>query len=139
MALSADRDYAVAGITEVIPVKLTASVTYYKGGYVQFDAATGLAKKPADVAGEFGIGVLKKGYPSSAAVQDAEVETGKIWCPLATAAQADVGDWVYLTDDGVITKTALTNGGPCGIVLAAKVGVSLLVDFRRGGPKTLAA
>ena len=139
MALAADRDYAVAGVTEVVPVKLTASVQYFKGGILQFDAATGLAKKPADVAGEFGVGVLKKGYPNSAAVQDAELEVGKIWIPLATAAQADVGDWVYVTADDTITKTALTNGGPCGIVLAAKVGVSLLVDFRRGGPKTLSA
>ena len=139
MALSADRDYSVQGTPETIAVKLTASVQYFKGGYVQFDATTGAAKKPADVAGEFGIGVLKKGYASSAALQDGEVVIGKIWCTLATAAQADVGDWVYLTDDAVITKTALTNGGPCGIVLQAKVGVALLVDFRRGGPKTLSA
>jgi hypothetical protein len=139
MALSADRDYSVAGLTEILHVKLTASVAYYKGGMLQWDATTGAAKKAAaDVAGEFGFGVLKKGYASSAAVQDAEVETGKVWIPFASAAQTDVGDWVYCTDDAVITKSALTNGGPCGRAVDFKTGY-LLVDFRSGGPKTLSA
>ena len=140
MALSADRDYETSGLTEKIRVLLTASVTYYKGGMVQFDATTGRAKKAAaDVAGEFGIGVLVKAavVPASPDVY-AEVEVGKIWIPFAAAAQGDVGDWVYCSDDGTITKTPLTNGGPCGLVLDFKTGY-LLVDFRRGGPKTLSA
>lgn len=138
MALSADRLYSVQGASEILHVKLTAGVPYYKGGIVQFDAATGLAKKPADVVAEFGIGVLKRGYASSAAVQDGEVEVGKIWIPFAAAAQTDVGDPVYASDDGTITKTALTNGGPCGVAIDYKAGY-LLVDFRRGGPKTMYA
>jgi hypothetical protein len=139
MALSADRGYSVAGLSEVLHGKLTASVTYYKGGIVQWDAATGLLKKPADVAGEFGVGVLKKGYVAGAGENpDAEVEVGKIWVPFAAAAQTDVGDWVYASDDGTITKTALTNGGPCGRAVDFKTGY-LLVDFRAGGPKTIAA
>ncbi len=139
MALSADRHYAVSGLTEVLHGKLTASVTYYKGGIVQWDASTGLLKKPADVAGEYGIGVLKAGKVVAAGENpDAEVETGKVWVPFASAAQSDVGDWVYASDDGTITKSALTNGGPCGIAVDFKTGY-LLVDFRRGGPKTLSA
>jgi hypothetical protein len=139
MALAADRDYEVSGLTEVVHGVLTASVTYYKGGMVQFDASTGKVKKPADVAGEYGVGVLKRGYvaPASPAM-DCEIEVGKIWIPFASAAQTDVGDWVYLTDDATITKTALTNGGPAGIAVDFKTGY-LLVDFRRGGPKTLSA
>lgn len=138
MALSASRFYDTVGRTDVIHGKLTASVAYFKGGMVQWDATTGLVKKPADVAGEYGVGVLVKDYASSASVQDCEIETGKIWIPFASAAQTDVGDWVYLTDDAVITKTALTNGGPAGIAVDFKTGF-LLVDFRRGGPKTLSA
>jgi hypothetical protein len=138
MALSADRLYSVQGASEILHVKLMAAVAYYKGGIVQFDATTGLAKKPADVAAEFGIGVLKRGYASNAAVQDGEVEIGKIWIPFSGAAQTDVGDPVYPTDDGTITKTALTNGGPCGVAIDYKAGY-LLVDFRRGGPKTMYA
>lgn len=137
MALTADRDYSVQGVTEVLHGKLTASVQFFKGGIVQWDAATGLIKKPADVAGEYGIGFLKRGYASSTASQDAEVEFGKVWVPFASAAQADVGDWVFATADDTIAKAALTNGGPCGIIIDVKIGVAALVDFRRGGPKTL--
>jgi hypothetical protein len=137
MALSADRDYSTSGTTEMIHGVLTPSVTYYKGGLVQFDAATGKVKKPADVAGEYGIGILKRGYvaPASPAM-DCEIEIGKIWIPFAGAALTDVGDPVYLTDDGTITKTALTNGGAIGVAMDFKTGY-LLVDTRRGGPKTM--
>jgi hypothetical protein len=139
MALSADRNYAVSGLTEILHGKLTAAVTYYKGGILQWDASTGLLKKPADVAGEYGVGALKAGKVVAAGENpDAEIEVGKIWVPFASAAQSDVGDWVYASDDGTITKSALTNGGPCGRAVDFKTGY-LLVDFRAGGPKTLAA
>ena len=139
MALSADRNYAVSGHTEIQHGKLTAGVTYYKGGMLVWDAGTGLLKKPADVAGEYGVGVLKAGKVAAAGENpDVEIEIGKIWVPFGSAAQADVGDWVFASDDGTITKTALTNGGPCGIAVDFKTGY-LLVDFRRGGPKTLSA
>jgi hypothetical protein len=139
MALSASRFYDTVGRTTVLRGVLPTGVAFFKGGMVQWDAATGLIKKPADVAGEYGIGVLVKDYPSTTVAGTfAEIEQGKIWIPFASAAQADVGDWVYLTDDAVITKTALTNGGPAGIAVDFKTGF-LLVDFSRGGPKTLSA
>ncbi len=134
MALSADRLLEFSGVVESVAVKLTASVAYYKGGIVQFDASTGYAKKPADVAGEFPFGVLKKAYASSAAVQDGEVLVGKIWVPFSGAAQADVGDWIYASDDATLTKTPPTNAGPAGIVVGFKTGY-VLVDFRKGAPK----
>jgi hypothetical protein len=135
MALTVDRHYAVSGLTEVLHGKLTAAVTYYKGGIVQWDATTGLLKKPADVAGEFPCGVLKAGKVVAAAENpNAEVEVGKIWVPFAAAEQADVGDWIYATDDGTLTKTPPTNAGPCGIVVDFKTGF-VLVDFRKGAPK----
>jgi hypothetical protein len=135
MALSADRDYSVQGQSEVFHGILTASVTYYKGGIVQFDASTGLVKKPADVAGEFPVGVLKKGYvaPASPAMH-CEIETGKVWLPFATAAQTDVGDWIYASADDTLTKTPPTNAGPAGIVVDFKTGF-VCVDFRKGAPK----
>lgn len=135
MALAANRDYAVSGQSEILHGVLTASVTYYKGGIVQFGAATGLVKKPSDVALEYPAGVLKRGYvaPASPAM-DCEIEVGKIWLPLSGAAQADVGDWVYASDDATLTKTPPTNAGPAGIIVDFKTGY-VLVDFRKGAPK----
>jgi hypothetical protein len=134
VALSADLNYSVQGQTEIQHVKLTASVTYYKGGIVQLDKSTGLAKKATDVANEIPIGVLKRGYASSAAVQDGEVERGKIWIPLSGAAQTMVGVMFYATDDAVITATPGSAGGFAGMCVDFKTGY-LLIDFRTGGQK----
>jgi hypothetical protein len=140
MALSADRAVEVQGLTEKIPVVLTPSVTYYKGSILAFTAAGGLAIKPTDVVNQGHLaGVLTKGAvaPASPAMS-AELEVGKIWIPFASAAQADVGDYVYATDDGTISMTA-TNSNPIGVVVAVRVGVASLVDFRKGIVKTALA
>jgi hypothetical protein len=136
--LTAGRNYETSGRTEVLHGILPSGTSFYKGALIQFDAATGKVKKPADVAGEYGVGILTRDYLDTGADRDCEIETGKVWVPFASAAQTDVGDWVFLTDDQTITKTALTNGGPAGIAVDFKTG-ALLVDFRRGGPKTLSA
>jgi len=140
MALSADRAVEVQGLSEKIPVVLTASITYYKGSILCFTAAGGLAIKAADTAAYGKLaGVLTKGVvaPASPAT-NAELEIGKIWIPFASAAQADVGDFVYATDDGTIAMSA-TNADPIGVVVAVRVGVASLVDFRKGCPKTALA
>jgi hypothetical protein len=61
-----------------------------------------------------------------------------VWIPFASAAQADVGDFIYATDDAVISKTA-TNSDPIGKAIDARVGISLLVDLTLGLPKTALA
>lgn len=135
MALAASRFYDTVGRTTVLRGVLPTGVSFYKGGIVQWDATTGLIKKPADVAGEYGIGVLVKDYPSTAVAGTfCEIETGKIWQPFASAAQTDVGDPVYPTDDAVITKAALTNAGPMGVAVDFKTGY-LLIDYAQGGVK----
>jgi hypothetical protein len=140
MALSADRAVEVQGLSEKIPVVLTASITYYKGSILCFTAAGGLAIKAADTAAYGKLaGVLTKGVvaPASPAT-NAELEIGKIWIPFASAAQADVGDFCYATADDTIAMSA-TNADPIGVVVAVRVGVASLVDFRKGCPKTALA
>jgi hypothetical protein len=138
MALSKDRNYETSGLTEVLHGKLTASVTYYKGGIVVFDPTSGLVVKAADTAGFTPVGVLKKGAVVGAGVNpDCEIETGKVWLPMSGAAQGDVGDYVYATADDTIAKTG-TNANPCGKVVDFKTGY-LLIDFRYGLPKTALA
>ena len=140
MALSADRAVEVSGLSEKIRVVLTPSITYYKGSILCFTAAGGLAIKAADTAAYGKLaGVLTKGAvaPASPAMS-AEIEVGKIWIPFASAAQADVGDYVYATADDTIAMSA-TNADPIGIVVEVRVGVASLVDFRKGITKTALA
>ena len=138
MALSADRNYRTSGLTEVLHAKLTASLTVFKGSIVAL--ASGLVVKAADTAGYTPFGVMKAGCVSASGENpDVEVETGKIWLPLATAAQTDYGKYVYASDDGTITTTALTNANQCGLCVGVVVGVELLVDFRMRLPKTALA
>jgi len=134
-ALTADRGYAVSGLTEILHGKLTESDTYYKGAMVQFDKTTGLVKVAADVAGEGVVGVLKAGQVVGAGVNpDCEIERGKIWIPHTGAAVTDVDTFVHAADDGDILLMAAQVGDPCGRVLDWKTGF-LLIDFRQRLPK----
>lgn len=138
MALSADLNYKTCGLTEVFHAKQTASLTTYKGSIVAL--ASGLVVKAADTAGYTPFGVMKAGKVSGSGENpDVEVETGRIWIPLATAAQTDVGKYVYASDDSTVTTTATTNSNPCGLCVDVQVGVALLVDFRERLPKTALA
>jgi hypothetical protein len=139
MALTANRAYKVKGSTEQDRVKLTAGVTYYKGNILSIDS-NGVAIKAGDVAGQGAYsGVLVDGCVVAVGeVKYAAIERGRIWIPFANAAQTDMGDYVYATDDNVIAKSA-TNADPCGIVCDVEVGVALCVDFRMGIPKTALA
>ena len=135
MALAADLNYEVDGLTELQRGVLTASLTYYKGGIVQQDKGTGLWKKATDVANEVPYGVLKRGYvaPASPAMA-CEIERGKIWLPFSGAAASSLGKPYYASDDGTLTATPGTNGGFAGYAVDWKTGF-LLIDFRTGGQK----
>jgi hypothetical protein len=138
MALSADRLLQTQGPVESYRLKLTASTTFYKGGLVQLEEATGYLIKAADNAGEFAIGWLKEGRVTDASDNpDVEVNTGKVWLAFGSAAITDVGDYVYATADDTIAKSS-TNCGPIGLCVGFKTGY-LLVDTRRGLPKTAMA
>ncbi len=138
-ALTADREYAVSGRTEILHAKLTESDSYFKGAMVQFDKTTGLAKVAVDVSLEGVIGVLKAGQVVGAGVNpDCEIETGKIWIPHSGAAVTDVDTFVHAADDGDILLMSAQVGDPCGRVLDWKTGF-LLVDFRQRLPKTALA
>jgi len=134
--LTADRPYETSGRVSSMRVKLTTGVTYYKGGILVFTAAGGLGVKPTDVANQGGTaGVIVQQKVAVSGDDLGEVEVGKVWIPFASAAQADVGDYVYATDDAVISKSA-TNSDPIGKIVDVRVGISALVDFTKGVPKT---
>jgi hypothetical protein len=139
MALAKDTPYEVQGQSELLRVLLTPSITYYKGCILALTAAGGLAIKQTDVAAQGGTaGVLTEGVVVGATSVYASIERGRVWIPFASAAQANVGDYVYATDDGTISMSA-TNSDPIGKVIDVRVGVASLVDFRCGLPKTALA
>jgi len=136
MALSADRGYKVQGASEVLRAKLTASTTIYKGSIIAIVPGTGLAVLAADTAGYTPCGVAKYGVVAGAGENpDIEIETGKIWIPFASAAQADLDDFAYATADDLVAKTA-TNANPCGRIVDVVVGSAICIDFRQRLPKT---
>ncbi len=140
MALTADRPYEVQGQSEMLRVLLTASDIYYKGAIVNVTAAGGLAIVASDTAAQGGLSGIITEHKEPGAATDVYVaiERGRVWIPFASAAQADVGDYVYATADDTIAKTA-TNADPIGKIIDVRVGVAALVDFRCGIPKTALA
>ncbi len=143
MALTADRDVVASGRTEIIHGVLAAGDIYYKGGLAQIDKTTGLAKVSTDVAGERAIGAFKAGTRGINAIagQECEIETGKLWIPLATGAQTDVDGFFHATDDEAIAAMAAQAGDPCGRCIDYKLWPNsttdkrLLIDFRQAVPK----
>ena len=114
MAFAKDTPYEVQGVSELLRVLLTPSVTYYKGCILQLTAAGGLAIKAGDVAAQGGTsGVLTEGVVVGSTSVYASIERGRVWIPFASAAQANVGDYVYATDDGTISMSA-TNSDQIG-------------------------
>ena len=139
MALSADRPYRTMGHTRILPWKMTTNDIYYKGAVVVLTAAGGLGIVPTDTAGQGSVaGVIVKQLDNTGKTETAEVEQGVIFCPLATAAQASLGDYAYMTDDAVVALSA-TNSDPIGKIVAVEVGVGLWVDFCSGIVKTALA
>ena len=140
MALSADRIYEVQGNTEQLEVLLTQNDIYYKGAIIELTAAGGLAVVATDAAGQgstAGIMTEHIEVASGVTTKKGVIEIGKVWIPFSGAAQSDVGDYVYASDDGTIAKTAV-NADPIGVAVGFKTGY-LLVDLRRGIVKTALA
>lgn len=139
MALTADRPYKVRGTSRIIRVKMTTNDIYYKGAMVNITAAGGVGIVASDTANQGSLtGVVVKQLDNTGKTEYAEVEIGSIFIPFASAAQADVGDYAYATDDDTIAKTA-TNADPCGRIEDVEVGVGCWVNFEKGIPKTALA
>jgi len=139
MALSANRNYEVSGVMESVRLLMTTNDIYYKGAIIELTAAGGLGIVASDTAAQGHPAFIATEYlDNTGKTEYLACETGKVWLPFASAAQADVGDYVYATDDGTIAKAA-TNANPIGIAVDCRVGVALLVDLRRGVPKTALA
>jgi hypothetical protein len=130
MALTAAIEREFVGVQDIISPKLAASDTYYKGAILCFDT-DGYAAVPTDAAGLYPAGIVTGVYEAgvkddayvvaSATYPRAELKRGKVWLPFSGAAQSDVGELFYVSDDGTLTQTA----GSKSIAIVA-------IDFKTG-------
>ena len=113
--LTAPRTLEFVGEQEEVKPKLTASVTYYKGGVLVLKPTTGYAAKPTDTAneevagivtGDYEGGVRDDAYAMGATALRARLLKGKVWLPVSGCAQTDVGVMHYASEDQTMTKTA---------------------------------
>ena len=114
--LTAPRIVEFVGEQEEISPKVAASVTYYKGGLLTYDA-NGFATKPTDGAGQFVADIVSGFYEGGdrddalavgTTAKRAMVRRGKVWLPFSGAAQTNVGEVFYIADDQTLTQTAGT-------------------------------
>jgi hypothetical protein len=114
-ALTAAVTRKFEGHQEEISPRVAASDTYYKGAILCYNSG-GYAAVPSDSAALFPAGVVS-GYYEGGVSDDAYVvgsgenpratlRRGKVWLPLGSAAQTDVGEIAYILDDGTLTQTA---------------------------------
>jgi len=110
MALTAARKINRVGRTRQLALATAGNDTYFEGALIAADA-NGYAAVPTDAATAIPMGVYSGRQGASFAVDNGdhdeiEVERGLLWIPFSGAAQSDVGELFYLSDDEDVTQTA---------------------------------
>jgi hypothetical protein len=127
------------GQQDEISPKLAASDTYYQGAILTFNA-DGFAAVPTDAAAQFPAGIVSgiyedgtrdNAYAVGAGVNPRGIlYRGKVWLPLGSAAQTDVGELAYIADDGTLTQTAGSKTVGLVILDVDATNALVLVDLR---------
>jgi hypothetical protein len=130
-ALSAATKREFVGDQQVLNLKTAGNDTYYEGALLQIDA-DGYADVPSDTASLPPCGVYSGRQGQSFAVangdhDEIEVLRGLCWVAFSGAAQSDVGELFYLSDDNTLTQTAGSKTWAV-LCLGYKSGY-VLVDF----------
>jgi len=134
MALTANTIVESRGERGVIPFAVGSAKHIYRGAIVSIELATGYVRpSTSGVVPDRHAGVAREEADNSAGAggdKSVEIYTeGEFLLTGSGFAQADVGESVYTTDDGTITKTPTQNvllGRITNFVSATRVWVSLL-------------
>jgi len=139
MALSAKTTRKFVGIPEEISPKVAASDTYYKGAILCANG-DGYAAVPSDTAAIFPLGIVSGSWEGgivdnayavgAATYPRATLYRGKVWLPLTSAAQTDVGEYVYISDDNALTQTAGSKTVVMVVLDVNTADAEVLVDLR---------
>lgn len=116
-ALSAPTQRKYHGQQDEISPKVADDDTYYNGAILTFNS-DGFAAVPTDGAAQFPAGIVTGRFEAGVSDDAYEVGSGenprailrrgKVWLPLASVAQTDVGEIAYIADDNTLTQTAGT-------------------------------
>jgi len=115
MALTAKISREYKGDQDELDLLFADSDIYYAGGIYIVDA-DGKAAVPSDTASLIPMGIFT-GVSDAGDRTDAltiaasntvkgSFKRGLVWLPFATAAQADVGEYFYISEDDTLTQTA---------------------------------
>jgi len=131
MALTAAVKREFVGPQQVLNLKTAGNDTYYEGALLQIDA-DGYADVPSDTAALPPAGVYSGRQGQAFAVasgshDEIEMLRGLCWVAFTGAAQSDVGELFYLSDDNTLTQTAGSKDWAV-LCLGFKTGY-VLVDF----------
>lgn len=139
MALSAATTRKFEGVQEEISPKVAASDTYYKGailctntdGYAAVPSDTANISIAGIVSGVWEGGVRDDAYVVGASTYPrATLYRGKVWLPLASAAQTDVDELVYPSDDNALTQTAGSKTVGYRVLDVDTANALVLIDIR---------
>lgn len=131
MALSAATKREFVGDREILSIATAGNDTYYEGALLHIDT-DGYADVPSDTAACPVLGVYSGRQGQSFAVASGshdriEVIRGKCWVAFSGAAQSDVGELFYLSDDNTLTQTA--GSKTWGLLALDYKSGYVLVDF----------
>ena len=132
MAITAARRYETVGPCVQLTLATAGNDTYYKGQLIAADD-NGYAADPSDASTAVPMGVYTghQGQAFEVASGDHDeiaVETGLIWYPFSGAAQSDVGEVFYMSDNGTLTQTA--GSKVWGLLCKGFKSGYVLIDFR---------
>lgn len=114
-ALSAATTRKFEGAPRELSPVFAGNDTYYRGAIVCYNS-DGLAAVPSDTAALFPAGIVAGKWEdgedeyahaiANGSTERGTVYRGKVWLPLGSAAQTDVGEYAYISDDNTLTQTA---------------------------------
>lgn len=114
----------------------TNAVTFYGGGLVGEDNSTGRMVKWSDTVNLKFLGVLNKGVVGDTAAtppKEGEINVSGVTLEQVSVTGvtviADVGDFVYATDDDTLTKTATVNVNAIGRIVKFWSGTTVDVKL----------
>lgn len=138
MALTAAVEREFEGQIEMHESECAGNDTFYRGAMLMYDA-NGYVAVPSDTAALFFAGVYTgkaengvSDYAYAVAASSypkLQLAIGKIWIPFSGAAQSDVGELFYVSDDATLTQTAGSKT-VAYLCVGFKTGY-VLIDFRK--------
>ncbi|HUW34104.1 MAG TPA: hypothetical protein VM223_21055 [Planctomycetota bacterium] len=110
MALTAAVKRTIVGESQIVSIASNGDDTYYEGALLVIDA-NGYLNVPAGAATDIPAGAYTGRQGQALAVasgshDELEMERGLVWVPFSGAAQGDVGELFYPSDDSTMTQTA---------------------------------